>query len=261
MAELKIGCTADERSEVAQQAKVELMTKYGVLDLDKHKAKGCDYIIAIGGDGTMLRTLHKFMDSGIPVFGMNRGSVGFLLNQYHPDNLEKRLKTSVKTHLYPLEMTVHDEKGGVHKALAINEVSLLRQHNQAAKLQISINNNVRMPELFADGVLVSTPAGSTAYNFAAYGPIIPLSANLLALTPISPFRPRRWRGALLAHNSKVTFNILESEKRPVSAVADSQEFRNVKSVEVEERRDLALTLLFDKDNLLEDRVIKEQFSD
>jgi len=182
------------------------------------------------------------------------------MNDYNPDNLLKRIENGVITKLYPLEMKVKTYDNKIHTAIAINEVSLLREINQAAKIKISINDETRMDFLIADGILVATPAGSSAYNYAAYGPIIPLDAKILALTPICPFRPRRWRGALLSHKSKVRFDILENNKRPVSAVADSTEFRNVKWVEVAEKKNKVLKLLFDKKHVFEERVIKEQFA-
>lgn len=218
-----------------------------------------DVLIALGGDGFMLHTLHEAMKRHQPVYGLNYGSVGFLMNGSPPANLWERLETATEVKLHPLRMRVTRFDGKVHEALAINEVALFRQTYQAAKIRISIDEKVRLEELICDGVLVSTPAGSTAYNLSAHGPIIPLDANLLALTPISAFRPRRWRGALLPEISHIRFEILEAEKRPVSAVADSTEFREVTSVHIEQAKDETITLLFDPDHALEERILIEQF--
>ena len=214
----------------------------------------------LGGDGFMLETLHRFLSTGVPIYGMHRGSVGFLMNAYRPDELYERLAAAQPVVLHPLEMTVCDEHGGQHRALAFNEVSLLRESRQAAKLRIRVDGVVRLEELMADGILIATPVGSTAYNLSAHGPIIPLGAGVLALTPISAFRPRRWRGALLPHEAQVRIDALETDKRPVSAVADFTEVRDVETVEISENRDIAMTLLFDHDANLEERVIKEQFA-
>ena len=208
----------------------------------------------------MLETLHRFLPTGVLIYGMHRGSVGFLMNAYRPDGLYERLAAAQPVILHPLEMTVQDEAGAFHRALAFNEVSLLRETRQAAKLQVSVDGVVRLEELMADGILVATPVGSTAYNLSAHGPIIPLGAGVLALTPISAFRPRRWRGALLPHEARVEIEALETDKRPVSAVADFTEVRDVVSVDVKENRDVAITLLFDHDSNLEERVLKEQFA-
>jgi len=207
----------------------------------------------------MLKVLHRYMDSGIPIYGMNRGSVGFLLNVYNPDNLIERLDRATEFELHPLEMKVETIDGQLSTELAVNEVSMLRETNQTAKIKISIDGEERIAALVCDGVLVSTPAGSTAYNFAANGPIIPLGSNILAVTPISPFRPRRWRGALLSHKNTIRFDILDPLKRPVSAVADFNEVRDVLSVEVRERIDISLRLLFDEESNIQERIIKEQF--
>lgn len=208
----------------------------------------------------MLETLHANLNSGTPVYGMNRGSVGFLMNDYDEDNLPGRLATAVRAVIHPLQMDAWTEAGSVQSGLAINEVSLLRQTRQSAKLRITVDDRVRLEELACDGCLVSTAAGSTAYNLSAHGPIIPLDAQVLALTPISAFRPRRWRGALLPHTAKVRFEVLEPGKRPVSATADSFEVRRVTRVEVRERRDVALTMLFDAGRTFEERVLAEQFA-
>ncbi len=224
-----------------------------------HPPEEADAIIALGGDGLMLQTLHDMISLGKPVYGMNRGSLGFLMNEYNIHNLLERVNASKINQIHPLSMTVIDHKGKTHQALAINEVSLLRQRYQAAKLQISINGAVRLKELICDGIIVATPAGSTAYNLSAHGPIIPINAPLLALTPISPFRPRRWHGALLNDTVKIEIEILESEKRPVSAVADHTEVRYVKKVIIEESRDINLQLMFDPGHSLDERILLEQF--
>ena len=255
----KIGCIADENSKVALTTFRYLLDKYNFIDVGVQGFDGCDVIVAVGGDGMMLKVLHKCLDTGIPIYGVNKGSIGFLLNRYNPSKLLENLESAVETKLYPLEMEAKTTDGKVHRVFAINEVSLLRETSQAAKLKIYIDDEVRLDSLVCDGIIVATPAGSTAYNFAANGPIIPLGANVLALTPISPFRPRRWRGALLSHNNKVMFEILSPEKRPVSAVADSREVRGVTSVKVMQRDDREFIVLFDKSNDFEERITKEQF--
>jgi len=207
----------------------------------------------------MLETLHRFVGEGVPIFGMHRGSVGFLMNSYRLDGLVERLEAAQPVELHPLEMHAICQHGSPCRAIAFNEVSLLRETRQAAKLRVSVDNVVRLEELTADGVLLSTAVGSTAYNFSAHGPIIPLGAEILALTPISAFRPRRWRGALLPHGVHVLIEALETDKRPVSAVADFTEARDVVSVEIRENSDISMTLLFDREANLEERVFKEQF--
>ena len=207
----------------------------------------------------MLQTMHHHLTSRIPIYGMNRGSVGFLLNDYREDGLKERLELAEVTVIHPLRMTAHDINGKTHQALAINEVSLFRQIYQAAKLKVTVDETVRLNELICDGVLVSTPAGSTAYNLSAHGPIIPITAPLLALTPICPFRPRRWRGALLPNEAKVSIEVLEPDKRPVSAVADHTEFRNVVSVEVKEESEIDIFMMFDPGHTLAERILAEQF--
>ncbi len=251
----RIAFTASERPE-AQEARARLAARYGDAPLAQAQV-----IVALGGDGFMLETFHDHMPTGLPVYGMNRGSVGFLMNDYNEDGLEDRIAAAERAVIRPLRMTATDIHGKTQVALAINEVSLLRQTRQTAKLRISIDGKQRLEELSCDGALVSTPAGSTAYNLSAHGPIIPLDARVLALTPISAFRPRRWRGALLAHTARVTFEILEPGKRPVSAVADNFEVRDVLNVDVAEDRDMALNMLFDEGRSLEERVLAEQFSD
>jgi NAD+ kinase len=242
-------------TDTAQQAREELCHRYGCVAPER-----AEVIIPLGGDGFMLETLHRFLSKGVPIFGMHRGSVGFLMNPYRPDGLVERLAAAQPVVLHPLEMTAVDEHGALRGALAFNEVSLLRESRQAAKLRISVDGVVRIDELMADGILVATPVGSTAYNLSAHGPIIPLGAGVLAMTPISAFRPRRWRGALLPHQAKVRIEALESDKRPVSAVADFTEARDVVIVEIRENRDIAMTLLFDREFNLEERVLKEQFA-
>ena len=250
----KIAFVASETKEAAD-ALGKLAKHYGNADFAE-----ADAIVALGGDGLMLQTMHRHLNSRIPIYGMNRGSVGFLLNDYHEDKLRERLKAAEITVIHPLRMTAYDERGAKHEALAINEASLFRQIYQAAKLKIAVDGKVRMDELICDGILVSTPAGSTAYNLSAHGPIVPLSANLLPLTPISAFRPRRWRGALLPSTAQVLFDVLESDKRPTSAVADFTEVRNVVSVAVKEDRSTNITVLFDPDRVLSERIIAEQFT-
>jgi NAD+ kinase len=242
-------------TEAAQRARDEMGERYPCVPPER-----ADIIIPLGGDGFMLETLHRFLPDGVPIFGMHRGSVGFLMNPYRPDGLLERLAAAQPVVLHPLEMTAIDELGGERCALAFNEVSLLRESRQAAKLRVVVDGIVRIEELMADGILVATPVGSTAYNLSAHGPIIPLGAGVLALTPISAFRPRRWRGALLPHQAQVRIDVLETDKRPVSAVADFTEVRDVVSVEIRENRDNSMTLLFDREFNLEERVLKEQFA-
>lgn len=218
-----------------------------------------DVIVALGGDGLMLQTLHRFMDKPKPIYGMNRGSVGFLMNEYQETGLVERLQAAQPSVIHPLIMQATDLSGNHNTARAINEVYLFRQTYQAAKMRISIDGRERMSELIADGVLVATPAGSTAYNLSANGPILPLDAPLMALTPISAFRPRRWRGALLPDRAKVTIDVLEAEKRPVSAVADHFEFRGVVRVEVSMDHETGIVILHDPGHSLEERILNEQF--
>ena len=250
---LRIAVVAAE-TEAAQAALRELCELYLCVEPER-----AEVIVPLGGDGFMLETLHRFLSRGVPIYGMHRGSVGFLMNAYRPVGLYERLDAAQPVVLHPLEMTARDERGGHHLALAFNEVSLLRESRQAAKLRVSVDGVVRIEELMADGILVATPVGSTAYNLSAHGPIIPLGAAVLALTPISAFRPRRWRGALLPHEARVEIQALETDKRPVSAVADFSEARDVETVEIRENREIAMTLLFDHEANLEERVFKEQF--
>ena len=249
----KIAFVASETKE-AERALKKLVKLYG--DTPPGKA---DAIVALGGDGLMLQTMHRHLNSRIPIYGMNRGSVGFLLNDYRENGLKERLAKAEISVIHPLRMTAHDKNGTKHEALAINEVSLFRQIYQAAKLRIAVDGKVRMDELICDGVLISTPAGSTAYNLSAHGPILPIKAPLLALTPISPFRPRRWRGALLPNNAQVTIEVREPDKRPVSAVADHIEFRDVVLVEVKEESGVDIFMMFDPGHTLAERILAEQF--
>jgi len=238
----------------AEDARVLFVKRYGETD-----CADADVIVALGGDGLMLQTLHRFMGSKKPIYGMNRGSVGFLMNEYQEDSLRERLAVALASTIHPLTMKATDVKGAVHEARAINEVSLLRQTYQAAKLRISIDGQERLAELIADGVLIATPAGSTAYNLSANGPILPLDAPLMALTPISAFRPRRWRGALLPDKARVTIDILEADKRPVSAVADHYEVRKVASVDIAMDHATGCLILHDPGHSLEERILREQF--
>jgi NAD+ kinase len=249
----KIAFVASDTEE-ALASQVKLAERYGNVPLDQ-----ADVIVALGGDGLMLQTMHRHLASRIPIYGMNRGSVGFLLNDYRENGLLERLENAETTVIHPLRMTAHDMKGAKHEALAINEVSLFRQVYQAAKLRITVDGKVRLGELICDGLLVSTPAGSTAYNLSAHGPILPMNAPLLVLTPISPFRPRRWRGALLPNEAKVVIEVLEAEKRPVSAVADNMEFRDVLTVEVKEESGVDIFMMFDPGHTLAERILSEQF--
>ncbi|CAN5312859.1 NAD kinase [soil metagenome] len=249
-----IAFVASERPE-ARLARTALIARYGSVEVEQ-----ADVIVALGGDGFMLETLHSDLKRRTPVYGMNRGSVGFLMNDYDEDDLPARIAAAGRAVIHPLQMDATAETGEVSSGLAINEVSLLRQTRQSAKIRISIDGKVRLDELTCDGCMVATPAGSTAYNLSAHGPIIPLDGRVLALTPISAFRPRRWRGALLPHEARVTFEVLEADKRPVSAVADNLEVRRVARVEVRERRDIDLVMLFDAGRSFEERVLAEQFS-
>lgn len=239
---------------VAQTSRKELAARYGDVLLDE-----ADIIVALGGDGFMLATLHDHNNLGIPVYGMNRGTVGFMMNEYAPHGLIQRLDKAEEAVIHPLRMRAHCVDGHEVEALAINEVSLLRQGAQAAKLRVLVDGKLRMKELVCDGALLATPAGSTAYNYSAHGPILPIGAEILALTAVAAFRPRRWRGALLPMTAKVRFEVLEAEKRPVAAVADGQEARTVKWVEIESAPDVRHRILFDPDHGLEERLIAEQF--
>ena len=241
-------------ADAAQHALAELQRQY-VSVSPEH----AEVIVALGGDGFMLETLHRFIGRGVPIFGMHRGTVGFLMNHFEPAGLVERIAKAVSVELTPLIMRVETMEGRHFEARAINEVSLLRETRQTAHLRITIDDVVRIEELMCDGIIVATPAGSTAYNLSAHGPVVPLSAEVLCLTPISAFRPRRWRGAILPRNAAVRFEVQDPTKRPVSAVADFTEVRDVRRVEVEEDTGVAFTLLFDPDHDLEERVLKEQF--
>ena len=238
----------------AVEAAAALRARYGAVP-----ASEADAVVALGGDGLMLQALHAFMNTGKPIYGMNRGSVGFLMNEYRPDELPDRLAAAKIETIHPLVMVVTGSDGQTRSARAINEVSMLRQSYQAAKLRITVDGHVRMEELICDGVLLATPAGSTAYNLSAHGPILPIAAPLLALTPISPFRPRRWRGALLPNHVRVDIAVLEADKRPVNAVADHIEFKTVTRVEVQEDRTAACLMMFDRDHPWDERILAEQF--
>ena len=252
-AERKIHFVASQIEE-AEPVMEALQNQYG-----QHELEQADVIVALGGDGFMLRTLHRFLPAGLPVYGMKLGNVGFLMNRFREDDLQQRLNSADVVELNPLCMIAMTEAGNESTALAINEVSLLRQLNQAAHIRILVNGKVKVEVLVCDGVLVSTAAGSSAYNLSAQGPILPLGTEALALTPISPFRPRRWRGAVLPSSARVRFEILDNYKRPVSATADAQEIRNVISVDVYEEKDVTLKLMFDPDHSLEQRILDEQF--
>lgn len=239
---------------VAQTARAALVGRYGNCDVDK-----AEVIVALGGDGFMLQTMHATQALDVPVYGMNRGTVGFLMNRYSEGDLPDRLAAAEEEVLNPLAMRATCVDGSVHEALAINEVSLLRAGPQAAKLRVTVDDRLRMEELVCDGALVCTPAGSTAYNYSAHGPILPIGSDVLALTAIAPFRPRRWRGALVPKSAVVRFEILNPEKRPVMAEADSRAVRNVRSVEIRSEMAVQHHILFDPGHGLEERLIREQF--
>jgi NAD+ kinase len=242
------------QSDAAQSALESMKDRYDHHDLDQ-----ADVIVALGGDGFMLRTMHQLLPADLPIYGMKLGNVGFLMNLFREDDLPGRLSSARELALKPLRMVARTEAGNETTALAINEVSLLRQLNQAAHIQIKVNDVIKVPELVCDGVLVATAAGSTAYNLSAHGPILPLGTGALALTPISPFRPRRWKGAVLPSSAKISFDILDHYKRPVSATADAEEVRNVVSVDVSEEENIKLKIMFDPDHSLEERILNEQF--
>jgi NAD+ kinase len=249
----RIAFVASQTAE-AQEGRARLAKRYG-----EAKPEDASVIVALGGDGLMLQTLHRFMNSGKPIYGMHRGTVGFLMNEFQEDNLPARLAAAETTLIHPLLMRVRDSAGVQHEAHAINEVSLFRQTYQAARLRILVDGKERLPELVADGVMVATPAGSTAYNLSAQGPIIPIHAPLLALTPISPFRPRRWHGALLPDTARVVVEVLEADKRPVAAVADHDEVRGVRTVEIGMDHKIAIPMMFDPGHSLDERILREQF--
>ena len=238
----------------AQESARRLSALYG-----NDKPENAGVIVALGGDGHMLNTLQRFMGTGTPVYGMNKGTIGFLMNEYREDGLRERLAAATENVIHPLTMTAVDADGTSHKALAINEVALFRQSYQAARLQIAIDGTVRLEELVCDGVMVATPIGSTAYNLSAQGPIIPVEAPLLALTPVSPFRPRRWRGALLPNHQTVEIVVLEPEKRPVNAVADATEVKSVRKITIRESATDTGLILFDMEHSWDERILAEQF--
>jgi NAD+ kinase len=238
----------------ARNARKKLEKRYGSV-----APAQADVIVALGGDGLMLQTLHRHIHRGTPIYGMNLGTIGFLMNTYKEAGLLQRLRKARQVSLTPLRMAALTTRGRASEVIAINEVSLLRSSRQTARIAVAVDGRKRLPDLYCDGALVATPAGSTAYNLSAHGPILPLGAGLLALTPINAFRPRRWRGALLPRDAKVEFTILEPNKRPVAAAADSVEIANVTKVTVTEATDIDLTLLFDPEHDLEERILKEQF--
>jgi NAD+ kinase len=256
LASLGIGLMSSD-TPVAKAAETILRRRYGWADVVR-----AEILVAIGGDGFMLQTLHHMLEGGAarPVFGMNRGTFGFLMNEWRIDALAERIAGAKAIRVAPLEMVATTASGKTHTHAAINEVSLLRETRQSAKIEVLVNSRLVMPELVCDGVLVATPAGSTAYNLSARGPILPLQAKMLALTPISPFRPRRWSGAILPDDTAVCFNVLEPGIRPVSAVADQFEVRDVAKVEVKLDRERSLTLLFDPEHALDERIAMEQFA-
>lgn len=249
----RIAFVASQTAE-ASEALARLSGRYGNIE-----PENADVVVALGGDGLMLQTLHRFMRAGKPIYGMHRGTVGFLMNDFQEDELKQRLAAAQTTLIHPLVMRTTDSEGRKHESYAINEVSLFRQSYQAARLRILIDGKERLTELVADGVMVATPAGSTAYNLSVQGPIIPINAPLLALTPISPFRPRRWRGALLPDDAQVTIEVLEPAKRPVAAVADHNEVRQVIAVDVHMDHQISMHMLFDPGHSLDERILREQF--
>jgi NAD+ kinase len=251
---MRIAFMASE-APVAQTARAALIGRYGNV-----APRDADVIVALGGDGFMLRTLHATQQLDAPVYGMNRGTIGFLMNDYSETDLLDRLKAAEQEVINPLSMRAADQAGQVHSALAINEVSLLRAGPQAAKLKITVDGRVRLAELVCDGALLATPAGSTAYNYSAHGPILPIGADVLALTAIAAFRPRRWRGALLPKTAKVRFDVIEPDKRPVMADADSISIKDIDWVEIQSDPSIGHKILFDQGHGLEERLISEQFT-
>lgn len=258
---LQIACIADD-TKIAKAAYEEIIARYPLVSVTKKRhssSESADVIVVLGGDGFMLQTMHRYMARNIPFYGMNCGTVGFMLNTYSPDNLIERIQEARSHILHPLSMFARTVHGKMHELLGINEVSISRQSRQAARIRITVDHVVRINEMMADGIMVATPAGSTAYNSSAGGPIIPLGSNVLALTPLSPARPRHWRGALLNHKSSVMFESLDPTKRPVNAVADFTEICDVVSVAIHEEQKISINLLFDVEHNLEERIIKEQF--
>lgn len=259
----KIAIISANKNSDASAKKNLLVKKYNLIDLneDESNLAGIDLIIVLGGDGMMLHLMHRLEKHPIPLYGMNCGTIGFLMNDYSEDNLLETLASAHSSIIKPLRMDVTCTDGSKHSKIAINEVSLLRQMSQAAKISVKVNGNERISCLTADGILVATPAGSTAYNLSLQGPIIPFGADMLALTPISPFRPRGWHGAILPANSEIEFSVIDTEKRSVSATADFITVENVEHVKVQEDKKTRFTLLFNKDHCLEERIIREQFVD
>ena len=250
----KLACVAS-RSDRAQQGLEILGSRYTLVPIEE-----ADAIVVLGGDGFMLDAMHRFRGRKLPIYGMNRGTVGFLMNEFREDTLIERINAARPQQLFPLHMTVTDTEGQVHEALAFNEVAMIRYSQQTANLRIVIDGKVRMEKLMSDGVLVCTPAGSTAYNLSVHGPVIPIGADIIGLTPISPFRPRRWRGALLPHSSVIEITNLDPDKRPLGASADSTEIRNAVQAVVRVRDADSVTVLFDHGHSLEERIINEQFT-
>ncbi|TCL70509.1 NAD kinase [Rhizobium sp. BK251] len=249
-------CFLASSASEALAAREELVRLYGCASIEE-----AEVIVALGGDGFMLQTLHNTMNSGKRTYGMNRGSVGFLMNDYRTDNLPERIEVAVENIFRPLQMTTANADGSNSSAVAINEVSVFRQSYQAAKLRVEVDGHERLEELICDGLMVATPAGSTAYNLSAHGPILPLDAPLLAMTPVSAFRPRRWRGALLPNKVTVDIHVLEPDKRPVNAVADNTEVKSVLHVRIAQSEDMTARILSDPDRSWSDRILAEQFSD
>ena len=243
------------KNKKSQSVSDELLKLYGQVEISN-----AEVIVAVGGDGAMLAAMRQSIDFNIPVFGLNRGNIGFLMNEFDIKNLVERLMDANEIIVHPLEMKAIDSKNNEFTELAINEVSIFRRTHQSAIISIKIDNTERLSELTCDGVMVATPVGSTAYNLSAHGPILPIGSEILALTPISPFRPRRWKGALIKNRSKVEFNILNPKLRPVSASADAKEVKNIKKVIVSQRPDISLRILYDRTNSMEDKYLKEQFS-
>ncbi len=262
----KIALFSSPKNEVALARKKYLIDKYNFTDFNKRQPPETELIIVLGGDGTMLHLLHEYKEFNSSFYGINCGTIGFLMNEISEDDLQNqdllaKITDSHQSKIYPLKMTAIDENNKIFEDIAINEVSLIRQKSQAAKIKIKINDKIRLDHLSGDGVLVSTPAGSTAYNMSLRGPIIPIDSKILALTPISPFRPRNWHGAILPSNSKIEFVIVDHQKRPVSATADFIEVRRVKKVTIQEQKQLYFKLLFNADHSLEERIIMEQFAE